>query len=188
MGLLSNRVLREELQPDDHVYSWRVAYSYAHHDMYIGDGKVIHFTRGQGQELGTGTVLDNLLSSLESTPSHAYTPCNQCGLNTDSNGVLLSCLDCFLCGFCFTALNKGEYRCFLGQSSRCSIFSSRFYYGRTVGTSCRECRHVLFDQVCFRFGQLHKDVTKVAMEDLTTRVLPAPVAPSGIEEGKRKEQ
>ncbi|KAI5076284.1 hypothetical protein GOP47_0008349 [Adiantum capillus-veneris] len=63
MGVLSNRVSREELQAGDHVYSWRFAYSYAHHGIYVGDGKVIHFTRGQGQELGTGTVLDNVLSN-----------------------------------------------------------------------------------------------------------------------------
>lgn len=98
MGLLSNRVARDELQPGDHVYSWRFAYSYAHHGIYVGDGKVIHFTRGQGQELGTGTFLDSILTSFGSSPSHAYTPCNQCNLNTDSNGVLISCLDCFLCG------------------------------------------------------------------------------------------
>lgn len=97
MGLFSNRVSREELRPSDHVYSWRFAYSYAHHGIYVGDGKVIHFTRGQGQELGTGTFIDLFLTSSRSTP-HASTPCEKCGSNKDSNGVLLSCLDCFLSG------------------------------------------------------------------------------------------
>ncbi|MCO5575412.1 hypothetical protein L7F22_029213 [Adiantum nelumboides] len=66
MGVLSNRVSQEELHPGDHIYSWCVAYS------GIGYGKVIHFTRGQG------------------------------------NGVLLSCLDCFICGFPLCSFEYGE--------------------------------------------------------------------------------
>lgn len=31
MGVLSNRISREELKPGDHIYSWRHAYIYAHH-------------------------------------------------------------------------------------------------------------------------------------------------------------
>lgn len=97
MGVLSNMIDREQLKPGDHIYSWRQAYIYAHHGIYVGDGMVIHFTRGAGQEIGTGTVLDNLLFS--SSPSHSSdTPCPRCGDQTRTDGVISSCLDCFLYG------------------------------------------------------------------------------------------
>lgn len=97
MGLLSNRVPRGSLKPGDHIYSWRTAYVYAHHGVYIGDEKVIHFTRGRGQEVGTGTVLDLLLMS--SAPKRRETPCPNCNAQfADSHGVASSCLDCFLAG------------------------------------------------------------------------------------------
>lgn len=31
MGVLSNKIERDELKPGDHIYSWRAAYVYAHH-------------------------------------------------------------------------------------------------------------------------------------------------------------
>ncbi|TKY56638.1 LRAT domain protein [Spatholobus suberectus] len=97
MGVLSNMIDREQLKPGDHIYSWRQAYIYAHHGIYVGDGMVIHFTRGAGQEIGTGTVLDNLLFS--SSPSHSSdTPCPRCGDQSRTDGVISSCLDCFLSG------------------------------------------------------------------------------------------
>lgn len=95
MGLLSNRVKKESLVPGDHIYSWRTAYIYAHHGIYIGDNKVVHFTR-QGQEVGTGTVLDLLLAS--SGPARSRVPCPTCTPPEDDHGVFTSCLDCFLSG------------------------------------------------------------------------------------------
>ncbi|KAK4278136.1 hypothetical protein QN277_016024 [Acacia crassicarpa] len=96
MGVFSNRIDREELKPGDHIYSWRKAYIYAHHGIYVGEGMVIHFTTG-GQEIGTGTVLDRLLSSSSLTRP-ANSPCTQCGDQSNLNGVNYSCLDCFLFG------------------------------------------------------------------------------------------
>ncbi|KAB5560837.1 hypothetical protein DKX38_005794 [Salix brachista] len=65
--------------------------------IYVGDKKVIHFTRGAGQEIGTGTVLDRFLVS--SSPSHpSDNPCPDCGLQSRLDGVILSCIDCFLSG------------------------------------------------------------------------------------------
>ncbi|KAI4299694.1 hypothetical protein L6164_033128 [Bauhinia variegata] len=98
MGVLSNKIAREELKPADHIYSWRQAYIYAHHGIYIGDGMVIHFTRGAGQETGTGTPLDHLLAS--SAPSqNTDNPCPKCGDQSRlDGGVMASCLDCFLFG------------------------------------------------------------------------------------------
>ncbi|XP_043699366.1 protein LEAD-SENSITIVE 1-like [Telopea speciosissima] len=95
MGLLSNRIDRGSLKPGDHIYSWRNAYVYAHHGIYVGDDKVIHFTRGQGQEVGTGTVLDVLL--LSSGPARSQ-PCSTCAPLEEHHGVVSSCLDCFLAG------------------------------------------------------------------------------------------
>ncbi|KAL1370335.1 hypothetical protein HN51_000611 [Arachis hypogaea] len=98
MGVLSNKVDPQNLNPGDHIYSWRQAYIYAHHGIYIGDGMVIHFTRAADQEIGAGTVLDRFLFSLP--PSHPIdTPCQRCGRDrTRKDGVISSCLDCFLSG------------------------------------------------------------------------------------------
>ncbi|XP_071724504.1 protein LEAD-SENSITIVE 1 [Rutidosis leptorrhynchoides] len=96
MGLLSNKVSRDELKPGDHIYSWRQAYIYAHHAIYVGDGKVVHFTRGGGLEMGTGTVLDHVI--LSSAPPRSDVPCPQCGDQSNLDGVICSCIDCFLGG------------------------------------------------------------------------------------------
>ncbi|KAG7016590.1 hypothetical protein SDJN02_21700, partial [Cucurbita argyrosperma subsp. argyrosperma] len=96
MGVLSNKISREQLKPGDHIYSWRQAYIYAHHGVFVGDGKVIHFTRGGGLEVGSGTVLDRfLVSSSVQSPDN---PCPACGDQSNSDGVICSCLDCFLGG------------------------------------------------------------------------------------------
>ncbi|KFK25863.1 hypothetical protein AALP_AA8G172000 [Arabis alpina] len=98
MGLLSNKICRDDLKPGDHIYSWR-SYIYSHHGIYIGDGKVIHFTRGDGLEIGTGTFLDKIIVS--SVPNHggdSNNPCLKCGDQSNLDGVICSCLDCFLSG------------------------------------------------------------------------------------------
>ncbi|CAF2345128.1 unnamed protein product, partial [Brassica rapa] len=88
---------REEVKPGDHIYSWRTAYVYAHHGIYVGDGKVVHFTRGGGRQTETGTFLDNFVVS-SSSPN--YPRCLDCKDNHSFNGdkVITSCLDCFLAG------------------------------------------------------------------------------------------
>ncbi|XP_028769007.1 uncharacterized protein LOC114726570 [Neltuma alba] len=98
MGVLSNKIHWQELKPGDHIYSWRQAYIYAHHGIYIGDGMVIHFTRGAGQEIGTGTVLDRLVLMSMPPNSNAGTACPRCGGQSRSHGVISSCLTCFLAG------------------------------------------------------------------------------------------
>jgi hypothetical protein len=108
MGLLSNRTGRESLKAGDHIYSWRAAWVYAHHGIYVGDDKVIHFTRGRDQEVGTGTFIDLLLVS--SGPNRSNTPCLICSSEVpaaaETNGVTSSCLNCFLAG---GALYRFEY-------------------------------------------------------------------------------
>ncbi|KAB1211102.1 hypothetical protein CJ030_MR6G018088 [Morella rubra] len=97
MGLLSNKIERDQLKPGDHIYSWKNAYLYAHHGIYVGEGNVIHFTRGGGQESGTGTVLDRILVS-SSPASSTDNPCPRCGDQSRLSGVMSSCIDCFLSG------------------------------------------------------------------------------------------
>ncbi|KAJ6803425.1 uncharacterized protein M6B38_355535 [Iris pallida] len=96
MGVLSNMIEREGLKAGDHVYSWRTAYVYAHHGIYVGDGMVIHFTRAGGQETGTGTFLDRILFS--SSPVNTVAQCERCGDQSRLHGVVSSCIDCFLGG------------------------------------------------------------------------------------------
>lgn len=79
-----------------------------HAGIYVGDDKVIHFTRGRGQEVGTGTFIDLLLMS---SGPNTNTPCSICNnegatTNTETNGVVSSCLNCFLSG---GALYRFEY-------------------------------------------------------------------------------
>ncbi|KAF8064751.1 hypothetical protein N665_1169s0009 [Sinapis alba] len=97
MGLFSNKITRDELKAGDHIYSWR-SYIYSHHGIYVGDGKVIHFTRRGGLEIGTGTYLDKIIQF--SVPRHGGgdNPCPICGDQSILNGVISSCLDCFLAG------------------------------------------------------------------------------------------
>ncbi|KFK24446.1 hypothetical protein AALP_AAs48179U000100 [Arabis alpina] len=98
MGLLYDQISRDDLKPGDHIYSWRTAFVYAHHGIYVGDGKVIHFTRGGGLETGTGTFLDKFIVS--SVPNHGgdNNPCPSCRHQSNLEGVISSCLDCFLSG------------------------------------------------------------------------------------------
>jgi hypothetical protein len=96
MGLLSNRISREDLRPGDHIYSWRTAYTYAHHGIYVEDSNVIHFTRGSDELVETGTFLG--LSSSSTGRSNSTNACEICGYQPDKNGVICSCLDCFLDG------------------------------------------------------------------------------------------
>ena len=63
--------------------------------IYVGDDKVIHFTR-RGQEVGTGTVLDLLL--ISSGPARSRESCPTCTAPQEAHGVFISCLNCFLAG------------------------------------------------------------------------------------------
>ncbi|KNA08834.1 hypothetical protein SOVF_159220 [Spinacia oleracea] len=96
MGVFSNKISKDTLKQGDHIYSWRNAYLYSHHGIYAGDGKVIHFTRGPGQEIGTGTFLDNVVFSSSPSSDRTKDPCPVCGDQSNLSGVISSCLDCFL--------------------------------------------------------------------------------------------
>uniref|UniRef100_A0ACD6AHH1 Uncharacterized protein n=1 Tax=Avena sativa TaxID=4498 RepID=A0ACD6AHH1_AVESA len=95
MGLLSHRVERSELKPGDHIYTWRAAYSYSHHGIYVGGSKVVHFTRKK--EAGTAGLDSAVaISSLISGGSPECPTFPDCGFQLPESGVVLTCLDCFL--------------------------------------------------------------------------------------------
>ncbi|CAI9110374.1 OLC1v1010383C1 [Oldenlandia corymbosa var. corymbosa] len=97
LGIFSNKIESIDLKPGDHIYTWRYNYLYSHHGIYVGDEKVIHFTRSADHEVGTGTFLDRYLFS--SSPSNTSgPPCPTCGDQSRSSGVISSCLECFLSG------------------------------------------------------------------------------------------
>ncbi|KAJ1685989.1 hypothetical protein LUZ63_017379 [Rhynchospora breviuscula] len=95
----TNKIRIEELKPGDHIYSWRSASVYAHHGIYIGDHKAIHFIKAGG--LGS--------SSSRFSAHNSACICQQCAdallqLPTQQTqapskgGVIISCLDTFLKG------------------------------------------------------------------------------------------
>ncbi|KAL8528488.1 hypothetical protein ACS0TY_006060 [Phlomoides rotata] len=90
MGFLSHRVKGSNLEAGDHIYSWRTAFSYSHHGIYVGGDKVVHFTQAQ----------DLSCSSLSSSVSNVSPTCldfPDCGFKKgESGGVTMSCLNCFM--------------------------------------------------------------------------------------------
>jgi hypothetical protein len=67
--------------------------------IYVGEGIVIHFTNGRMQQNGTPTIFDSLFTSLDTSIDTNIT-CLRCGDSRERNtdGVISSCLDCFLSG------------------------------------------------------------------------------------------
>ncbi|RWW17837.1 hypothetical protein BHE74_00032409 [Ensete ventricosum] len=93
MGLLSNRVERREIKAGDHIYSWRAAYTYSHHGVYVGGSKVVHFTRKKDS---SDSINSSSSSSLSSGVPSVCPTFPDCGFHQPNSGVILSCLDCFL--------------------------------------------------------------------------------------------
>ncbi|RID49136.1 hypothetical protein BRARA_I05598 [Brassica rapa] len=96
MGLLTNKVEREELKAGDHIYTYRAVFAYSHHGIFVGGSKVVHFRPEH-----------NLNSSSFSSPMESFTSASSssedicptfpdCGFRQPNSGVVLSCLDCFL--------------------------------------------------------------------------------------------
>ncbi|KAJ3678602.1 hypothetical protein LUZ60_002405 [Juncus effusus] len=101
VNVFSNEISRDELKPGDHIYSWRSSFLYAHHGIYVGDDKVIHFTLDP--ENGQVFLVS---SSFFASFSHSYTyssiMCLRCSELQQNGrlkkGVIIFCLDCFLNG------------------------------------------------------------------------------------------
>ncbi|KAJ3681306.1 hypothetical protein LUZ60_015795 [Juncus effusus] len=128
VGVLSNKIGKDELKPGDHIYSWRSAYIYAHHGIYIGDDKVIHFTRAAGREIGTGTMLDVLLFSSSPTTTRNCEICSNLQQDhPNQQGVIISCLNCFLDGgnlYLFTYSVSSAFFLAKARGGTCTLATS----------------------------------------------------------------
>ncbi|GFQ06911.1 zinc finger CCCH domain-containing protein 30 [Phtheirospermum japonicum] len=85
MDLLTNRLERNEIKPGDHIYTYRAIFAYSHHGIFVGGGKVVHFTRVEPSKI--------------KEPYGPTTEClilPDCGFRQTNSNVVLSCLDCFL--------------------------------------------------------------------------------------------
>ncbi|XP_021815049.1 uncharacterized protein LOC110757664 [Prunus avium] len=89
MGLLTNRVERNEIKLGDHIYTYRAVFTYSHHGIYLGGSKVVHF-RPEGN-LNLSTEASSDVYDSMSCPTFP-----DCGFRQPNSGVVLSCLDCFL--------------------------------------------------------------------------------------------
>ncbi|KAL1205770.1 Protein LEAD-SENSITIVE 1 [Cardamine amara subsp. amara] len=90
-------ISREELKAGDHIFSWRKAKTYSHHGIYMGDDQVIHFT-GQKPEIRNfwDKITSGSLMNHGGGKNHKL--CPNCGDQSNLDGVVSSCLDCFLKG------------------------------------------------------------------------------------------
>ncbi|XP_058092907.1 protein LEAD-SENSITIVE 1-like [Magnolia sinica] len=115
---LSNKIDGSELQPGDHIYSWRKLKTYAHHGIFVGEDKVIHFTSSKADSgySSTATVSKNVSKKK---------PCTKCGYDGKA-GVIETCLDCFLKG--------GELYRYGYNISRRRLMFTRF--GTCTSVSC----------------------------------------------------
>ncbi|EYU24269.1 hypothetical protein ABFS82_07G081300 [Erythranthe guttata] len=65
MEHLSHRIEKSSLKAGDHIYSWRAAYSYSHHGIFMGGDRVVHFTRD-------GVLSSSLEDFLDGTKLRLY--------------------------------------------------------------------------------------------------------------------
>ncbi|KAL4325659.1 hypothetical protein GQ457_11G001720 [Hibiscus cannabinus] len=93
MGLLTNRVERNEIKPGDHIYTYRAVFTYSHHGIFVGGSKVVHFrpNRNLDPSIGTSSDIYDPIFSLSTCSTFP-----DCGFRQPNSGVVLSCLDCFL--------------------------------------------------------------------------------------------
>ncbi|KAG2273802.1 hypothetical protein Bca52824_056357 [Brassica carinata] len=105
---------KRKVKLGDHIYTWRTTHAYAHHGIYAGKGKVVHFTHGGGPPSGI---------TVSSTLKY-YPLCLICKEHYNFEGykVIHSCLDCFLAG---GDLYLYEYN-----------VSMRFFIAKTIGGTC----------------------------------------------------
>ncbi|KAK4423110.1 hypothetical protein Salat_1893600 [Sesamum alatum] len=97
MGVLSHRVERSDLEAGDHIYTWRTAFAYSHHGIYVGGNKVVHFTRDAQYLCSSSQSASTWFSpSASDIPSAACLEIPDCGFRKQRSGVIMSCLNCFL--------------------------------------------------------------------------------------------
>ncbi|PWA68785.1 LRAT-like domain-containing protein (chloroplast) [Artemisia annua] len=72
MGYLWHRVDPSEIKAGDHIYTWRTAYAYSHHGIYVGEKMVIHYNNLEKTESGP---VWNISSDLPSSFTSHYASC-----------------------------------------------------------------------------------------------------------------
>ncbi|KAF4398940.1 hypothetical protein G4B88_023534 [Cannabis sativa] len=88
MGLISNNIKASQLKPGDHIYSYRRAHTYSHHGIYVGENRVIHFTRTKIETSKKLSIIRRI---------YPRKPCEECNYNLSTDkGVVKTCLNCFL--------------------------------------------------------------------------------------------
>ncbi|XP_009773718.1 protein LEAD-SENSITIVE 1-like [Nicotiana tabacum] len=92
MGLLTNIVERSEIKPGDHIYTYRTAFAYTNHGIFVGGSKVVHFNNVSASASASSDAAAEETSDISSScPTFP-----DCGFKLPNSGVVLSCLDCFL--------------------------------------------------------------------------------------------
>ncbi|KAG8382554.1 hypothetical protein BUALT_Bualt05G0089400 [Buddleja alternifolia] len=88
------RVEARDLEAGDHIYSWRTAFAYSHHGIYVGENKVVHFTRDQLSSSDHSSFAHFSSSASDVPTACLYIP--HCASTKHESGVIISCLNCFL--------------------------------------------------------------------------------------------
>ncbi|KAI7753426.1 hypothetical protein M8C21_022813 [Ambrosia artemisiifolia] len=102
MGYLSHRVDQDEVKAGDHIYTWRTAFTYSHHGIYVGEDMVVHFTAPETASSGSRWNLCSidggfsLLKSGQNRDSGSCLCTYYCGFRQSKSGVTISCLNCFI--------------------------------------------------------------------------------------------
>ncbi|KAL0732212.1 hypothetical protein Bca4012_008421 [Brassica carinata] len=93
MGLLTNKMEREELKAGDHIYTYRAVFAYSHHGIFVGGSKVVHFRPEHNLNSSSSSSFTSAASSSTEDICPTFP---DCGFRQPNSGVVLSCLDCFL--------------------------------------------------------------------------------------------
>ncbi|XP_009599666.1 protein LEAD-SENSITIVE 1-like isoform X1 [Nicotiana tomentosiformis] len=94
MGLLTNIVERSEIKPGDHIYTYRTAFAYTNHGIFVGGSKVVHFNCVEAS--ASASASSDAAAEETSDISSSCPTFPDCGFKLPNSGVVLSCLDCFL--------------------------------------------------------------------------------------------
>ncbi|EPS66031.1 hypothetical protein M569_08744, partial [Genlisea aurea] len=131
----------------DHIYTYRAVFAYSHHGIFVGNGKVVHFTRSESSE----DQNDKQTPGCKSFPD--------CGFRQRNSNVVISCLDCFL--------GDGKLYCFeYGVSP--SIFIAKMR-GGTCTTAASDPADTVIHRAMFLLqnGFGNYDVFQNNCEDFT---------------------
>ncbi|XWS57706.1 hypothetical protein CRYUN_Cryun09bG0196600 [Craigia yunnanensis] len=83
---------RDSLRPGDHIYSDRCLRVYFHHGIYVGKATVTNSSNVVKE------INDAVIHFMGVGKSSSKLPCETCGHNSRTIGVVITCLDCFLEG------------------------------------------------------------------------------------------